>query len=29
MKNGKKCKGVIVQAADEVLGKIILQQRKT
>jgi hypothetical protein len=29
MKNGKKCKVVIVQAADEVLRKIILEQRKT
>lgn len=29
MKNGKKYKGVIVQAADEVLRKIILEQRKT
>jgi hypothetical protein len=26
---GKKCQGVIVQAADKVLGKIILEQRKT
>jgi hypothetical protein len=26
---GKKWKGVIVQPADEVLGKIILEQRKT
>jgi len=29
MKNGKKHKGVIVQAADEVLGKIILVQSET
>jgi hypothetical protein len=28
MKNGKKHKGVIVHAADEVLGKIILVQSK-